>query len=718
MADPAAPQQKVIPRETPEPDEARRKLVSSWQSRVKAAEAYWADDFKRMRKDMEFAKLGADGEWKRSKNYVANILQRHIDQRVASLYAKNPKAFIKRRNRLDFEIWDGNVQTLQAAQSLLTINPADPNAIALLQDVTQGLQRRTMLDKIGRSLELLFNYFVEESQPTFKRQAKQGVRRALVTGIAYCELDFQRLLEKRLEITTQIEDASARLSRIEAMTADVADGITQQEDAEAEQLRLMIRDLQQQDKIVVREGLVFDWAKSMDIILDPATVQIDGWVGTRWLSRRFRLTPKQIKETFKVDVTKGSHQSQDGADFSGATEPVNTQDGNTANAGRQAGGAQGELPCHKIWDKDTGQVFWIAEGWSDFLKEPAAPDVQVEQFFPVFPLQFHPVEDDQENERDTRVYGLSEIELLRDMQSEYNRSRQGLREHRVANLPGYAAPKGLLDDADRAMLQMHPPNALVELNALLPGQKVEDVLQALPKIPIDPAVYEVSSVFDDVQRTSGGQEANFGGTSKSTATEVSVAEGSKQTASSSNVDDLDDFLTAIARGSGQILLLNMSREQVSKIVGVGAVWPEFTAQEVAEEVFLEVRAGSSGRPNKQIEIANFERIAPFLLQIPGIPPQWIAEQAVRRLDDNIDLEEAFLSGLPSIVALNAAQNAADAANAGAAPQSGAAGRGAAAGQPNDPNAQGAQGAQNAPNPQEAAPGPQPAFPTGPAGPGG
>ena len=56
-----------------------------------------------------------------------------------------------------------------------------------------------------------------------------------------------------------------------------------------------------------------------------------------------------------------------------------------------------------------------------------------------------------------------------------------------------------------------------------------------------------------------------------------------------------------------------------------------------EEVYLESEAGSTGKPNRAAELANIERIMPFLLQIPGIDPKWLAKELLKRLDDNLDL---------------------------------------------------------------------------------
>lgn len=94
-----------------------------------------------------------------------------------------------------------------------------------------------------------------------------------------------------------------------------------------------------------------------------------------------------------------------------------------------------------------------------------------------------------------------------------------------------------------------------------------------------------------------------------------------------------------------------------------------------------------GRPNAAQEVANAQRLYPLLIQLPGIDPEFLAKDLLRRLDDRLDLTQAFKTSLPSIVAMNGMAQ-------GSAP---GAGMGPGAGQ-------GPQGPQNAPAPGGPAPG--------------
>jgi hypothetical protein len=289
------------------------------------------------------------------------------------------------------------------------------------------------------------------------------------------------------------------------------------------------------------------------------------------------------------------------------------------------------------------------------------------------------------------------------MQLELNRARQGLREHRRANRPKTAVAAGLLEEQDLEKLRTHPANALLELNALAPGQKIDDVLQVIHMPPIDAAVYDTGPVFEDVLRVLGSDQADQGTTSSATATEVSVAQFSQNTDITSTVDDINDVMTEMATAGSQILILNVSQETVAKVVGPGAVWPMLDKQTVAENVWLEVDVGANGPPSRQEDVQVLTQLVPLLQRIPGISPEWLARQLIRRMGDNLDLGEAFAEGVPSMEALNQLMSQPPAPPGEPPPGDGGDGPpdGAGKGPPRppgpaqDPNAQGPAGATNA-----------------------
>lgn len=661
-----------VQREEPETDEATLALITQWQGRIEKAKGHWDKAFKRMTDDMKFA---SGDQWltPESDNYKANIVQRHIQQRVAALYAKNPKAVVKRRKRLDFALWDGSMKQLEVIQMMMQQAiqlgaEMPPGLSEKLADIAQGTQSRMMLEKVAQTLEVIFAYVQDSQFPPHKISLKQLVRRTLVCGFGWGKVGYQRTAGKRPDDVARITGLTEQLAKLERLLADAADHELTEEQAEYAELTLMLEKLKTEPEAIVHEGLVFDFPDSRNIIVDPCCKHLRTFTGAKWVAEEFTLSKQDVIEIYKVDVGSAS------SDYS--------REGILESDGKED---RGVVTVWEIYDKTTGQTLTIAKGYKGWLRAPAEPVIKLKRFWPWFGLAFNELEADGDN---VSVYPISDVSLIRPMQKEYNRAREGLRRHRVANSPKIATAQGALSETDIDALQSADPLGVtvIQLQGLQPGADPKTLLAPIQMPPIDPAKYDTEMIFADVQRVSGSQEANLGGTAGGTATESSIAESSRMSSMASNVDDLDDFLTELYRACGEMLLREMSPEKAKEIAGQGAVWPDLTAQEIADELSLEVKAGSSGRPNKAAEIANFEKLMPVLIQIPGISPDWLAREAIKRLDDSMDPTDAIIGDIPSIVAMNAMKMQEFTAGQQGGPK-GAPGS-------DDPNAQGPQGANN------------------------
>lgn len=661
----------MVEREKPKPDPAREALVKEWMERIKAAKKHWAPEFKRMKANAEFAR---GKQWKNpdkdDDRYIANITLRHINQRVASIYAKNPRVQAERRPKLFYAAWDGTPEMMMAAAN--TLNPApvmpgqmppptlDPDtAMQVLKDYQDGRAKRTLYNRLGKTLEHVAQYSLDEPIPKFKTQAKQLVRRVETCGVGYIKLGYQRHMGQSPDIAAKIKDASDRLAQLEHLLMGVAEGEYGPESAQAAELKLNLAALQQAPEIVLREGMIFSFPKAWNIIPDTGTVQLKGFVGSRWIAEEYIFTTEQVERIYKVDV-KQSYTA-----YSPEKPKESGQD------------AKEKFCCvYEVYDL-VGQVkFTLCDGWTDFIVEPGEPEIYLEQFHPYYVLSFNDVEDED------CIYPPAGVDLIRPMQVERNRAREGLRVHRQANRPAYMSPKDAFEEETKVKLGTHADHELIE-HQLGKDADMSKLIQPKPTVPIDEALYSTQHLDQDALLVTGSQSATLGPTSGATATEVGVAETNRGTDLSSNTDDLDEFLTDVMRGVGQILLLNMSEETVKKIAGDGAVWPTFNRQAVAEELCLQIKAGSSGRPNKQARLTAIEKTIPFVMQTPGFKPRKVAELLLDQIDETLEVEDFFEEGAPSIAAMNNVKEATQ----GYSPT---------------PAAQGPQGAMNAPAPTESA----------------
>lgn len=669
----------LIDNDAPEVDSATAALVQKWLGRVEAAKTYFEPKFKRIREDMQVACYGADDAWLAGDNYTVPIVQRHINRAVATLYAKNPRAVAERRKRLMFKVWDGRLESVQQAMQMPFDVVQDPITGAVTQQMNPVLKEimevreyNDLTDRVGRTLEAMWSYYASEQSPSFKKQMKQLVRRAKVCGIGYLWLDFQRALEPKPDVMKQLTDVTDRITTLERLAGEAAAGEIDESSAEMAQLRALEADLQAESEVIVREGLVFDFPRFDEILVDPATRHLNGFIGAQWIDRTWDMHPEEVEEVYKVKL---------GRNFKAYTEKDNQR---ASAESRDTPDKDGMARVHRIYHKRDQTAFTLIEGYLGFIEPVASPKIKLERFWPVFTLTFNEVEHNEE------IYPPSDVRQMKHAQQEYNRARQGLREHRMANRPAYITSVGKLSTEDKEKLANHPANAILELTAIQVGEKAADLLQPMKTVPIDPAVYDVGGAMQDVLLSAGSQEANLGPTGDSTATESSIAENGRTIEASSNVDDLDEFLSEVAQSAGEVMLLNLSPETVTKIAGPGAVWPQVDRQTIAESISLQIKAGSSGRPNAAAELAKMERFMPYAIQIPGINPTPLVRKFADLLD--LDVEDLVIEGVPSITAQNAL-----------------AGKPAAA--PSDaPGDQGGQGGDNAAKPGETAPGAQPAYP--------
>lgn len=627
----------------------RKTLVAKIISDVTyARDVYYKDDFNQMRDDMQFAYDGADPEWLDSTDprYVANIVQRHIQQKTASLYAKNPVATAKRKPRMDFAIWDEDMTSIIQAFQILQSGAYDLNAISLLQDYQQGTTHRQMVNKIARTLEIIYGYYQDAQNPSFKSEMKQLVRRVVTCGVGYVKLGYQRINGKSPDTARILYDYDRRLKTLQRLISDSKDNTGYDYSADIEQTKLLIQQLHTDPEILLKEGLIFNFPMSTAIIPDTRTTNLIGFKNSEWVAEEYHFTGDEIKEIWQKDVTMGGGKSYiQRTDTNQFWIGLVDQDGNKVRKPENEG-----CSVYRVWEVyniKTGLVYTVAEGYCDFLEEPHAPEIESNSFYPYEPLIFNNIESS------TKLFPRSDVFLIRDQQREINRQREGLRNHRIANRPKYIAPRGALEDDDKERLESHKDSSIIEINNLKIGQNSAEIIQPMKMAGVDPNLYDVQQSYDDMLRVIGTQEANLGGTSNSTATEASIGASSAASSADSNRDDLDMCLSNIARVSGEILFAELDAETAKKIAGPGAVWPVLTREERSNEIFLDIQAGSSGKPNQALQIANFERLTPLFLQMPDLNKTRLLKEGVMRLGDNLDVNEFIQTGAPSIQALNA-----------------------------------------------------------------
>lgn len=631
--------------------EPRKKEVARLCAAVKSDLEYWDYAFKRMREWRAFARgrqwpsMTKEEMSDPDRLYTVNITQRHIHQRTSHIYAKNPRFTFKKAQRLENQFWDGTAGQVAIAQEILQQDQNDPAAGAILHEAASYAARSQMLEKQGKTLSILYEYQIREQNPPTKKMMKKQVKAALTCGVAYFKQTFQRAMDVSPDGHQAINDMSGRLAEIERLAADLQDDQINEHDAEMEQLRAQIEAIEQEEQVIVHEGLALDYPDSVNIIPDQNLTYLPGFVGCTRVTEQYCLTPDQVKKIYKVDVANQATEYLDREDLVDRKGDVGIVERKTVRV-------------WEVWDIATGLICTICDGYNDYLVEPHAPITYTDRFWPWFVLAPNALDDESD------PFPPSDVELIQCQQMEINRSGESLRQHRWAARPRWVTGQAL-PDSDKAVMESAGAHSISVLKSMTPEMKVQDKFQPFPAAPIDQNLYNTGPAFQDILRAAGTQEANLGGMSGATATESSIAHASQQSVEASATDEMDDTLTEMARAGGQILLAEMSLPQVQQIVGIGAVWPEMSREEISKEINLEVVAGSSGLPNQAHEVQVLERILPLMFQLPGISHEFLVKRTLRALDDKQNFEDAIDLTALSIMMLNGQMQAS--ANRGASP---------------------------------------------------
>lgn len=707
---------QVQPREKPDVAPSRSAEVRRWIdmcTRVHSACERGA--FKDMRYWMDYAYYGAKEETARSDDpYIAHLIHRQMEITRSSIYARNPRVQVRRRKQLDFAVWDGSPATLeqalavrQNAQMLATGAPdpetgqpitPDPLSLAQLQaelaiaeqviaDVESAVLKKRQLDQFAKTLETLIEYYISEQRPRFKSTMKRCLRSAQQSGVGWLQLGLKRVMQPSMYDADQnrLGDMEPPMHLARALAEKLEAGDIDRDSPEAEMLGVASRRVMEAEEIVTWEGPTITYRQPWSVLVDPACHDLQTLAGAEFVFLRELLTSDQIFARFGVRLRSGECSTYSRVLYSSENERI--EDPRTL------------IPVFTVWHAPTRTQFSIAEGYEDYLDAPRAPDVEIDRFFPFFALIFNSCEHHK------HLYPRSDVAHMIPMQQEHNDRRERERRLRHASVPRWGAPPNAFDENEKRLLaHANSISTVIELKGLgAPGVKPSDLLFPIPLPEYNPQLYETSTIESDFMRTKGVQPAVMGASSGDTATEAAIAEQARGVTDAEKVDELDDFLTDIANGMAQVILKEVDAGMVLRIVGPGHVWPDQRSRvEIAAELDVRIKAGSSGRPNRAAEIAHFERMWPATQMLPGVLPI-VQRKWAELFDEDVDPDEAFVAGIPSITALarmssQDSQPVAD-AEADMEPET------------NVPDLQGPQGNANEERAVEAAPLGQPAFPT-------
>jgi hypothetical protein len=583
-------------RQVPEPD---KKLAKEWQTRIDAA-------LKRVKKKF-------DG-FERNRALLAGRVDKNSDELVrANLHFANMAAMLPQVYAKDPEF---------AAKPTEAVDPEQLQAVKRFATTVELLLRK----KVVKDGEL-------------KARSKALLRSGFTTSVGWLKASWQEKKGQDTLILNRLKDTQDNIDHVKRLLAETNDpSVKADRQTKLSELEQAVKGLQTPQEVTVSKGIALDFVMSEDIVIIDASVRAIGdYKRAAAMAHRVWMTPEQYKETFGYDCKKGKSYTEQ----------------NGAMASTDSSDKQATLLCvWEIWSQADNRIFYVCDGEDGFCREPVSPDWTGKRWYPFFLVAW--------NEVDGSFYPLSDIELTEKLVKEYNEQREDFVRDRRECLPINIARKGgSLTDDDLTRIKNRQGGDLIMVEGV-GGQPVSNDIWSGQLGSIDPKNYDTTATRYDMERILGGSDTTTGSITKAkTLGEAQMLSQAVQSRNGDRRDTLEDMLNELGPFCVEVMLRKFSPEEVQKIAGPAAVWPSLAIEDIFDMVTIEVRGGSTGKPDKAMEQETWSKLLPIIneavAKIAELRTQGqvamsdavieLVRETLRRFDERIDIEQ-FLPQMP------------------------------------------------------------------------
>lgn len=579
-------------------------LLEKWQERIKPA----LDTQRERVKDFERNREYARGEQHRDssgKLVRTNLIYANQSTIVPHIYAKNPE---------------------------IAVSPSKAVTPARYQQVK----------KFAQTMEVVLQrMFVLDTQ--LKKRMRGALYSVMDTGDGWLKMIYQRDYPSDPLLKQRIHDSQDNLARIERLINETREVDSSKDlEAQRDELKVMLDAMQKQVEVVVSEGLVIDRILTDDIlVLDRTLIDFDAYVQADAIDHMVWMTKDEY-----VEITGRPLPENNGPNIYHERKHHDDKRNTGSSAGvKKPGGI--ELVCvHEVWHLRTNTVYTFADGAKEWAREPYQPERMGERWYPFFRLGW--------NLQDGTHEAIPDVTLQRDLQDEYNASRTQWKAAREGSKPlRIIRGNGSLTEQDVKNIQNAKADEYVVVDGRADTPLSNDIAQ-LDSYAVDMAVYDTNPIRGDMELVAGRGDAAAGGVVEAkTATEAEIQQAGLMSRSEYRRDVTEDLITEMATCAAQMLLQEMTVPQIQFIAGQDAVWPQMAKMEVFALINIEVRAGSTGKPNQQKEREQWTQLHPMLaqtiqqifelrmmgnFQLAEVLSKLLKE-TLRRFDERLDLEE-------------------------------------------------------------------------------
>lgn len=514
-------------------------------------------------------------------------------------------------------------------------------------------QRYDVWKQFGKTGELVLNSQFAPGQANLKKRAKQCVRAADTCGIGWLKVVYQRDIETDPVVLNRIKDVQDNIQRLDRLIMQTDENNPDEEmdsaslpEARKEELKQQLMALQEQVEVVRSEGIVMSVRPSEHVIFSGEVRFAEDIGEAEWICDEIYMEEELATDRFGTLPKKATRFERAQSYIEGTTKDADSA--TAVSAGNQRGRLgddTAKVVCvQEVWRLCDNRIYTLIVGFNGFLKPPYTPKAVGERFHGLFPLYFDP--------QDGIPIPLALTSQLRELQDEHNTARTTFREHRERSVP-FNVAHGQLNSKDVSALTNPGFMETIVLQSIPDGQRLSDYFTSVQHPPIDPAVYDTSHVRQDWEQITRRGDAARGTVAKpKTAKEAEILQANLAVDTNERADVVEDWIQEVSQYVFEICLSEMSMPMVQRIAGEDAVWPQMGKKDIFDMVQLEIRAGSTGKPDAAQDLDRWTKVLPEIRQTLQVVTELkangneelaetyveLTRETLRRFDERIDLD--------------------------------------------------------------------------------
>lgn len=593
-------------------EEGREKKITPEQEEKQVAKFFRQHDQARkfdenFRKQVAIDRRYAAGTSDLSWAVTTNLIGAFIDILVALLYARDPDVSVTKSPQVDDS------------------------------DTAQQ-------DAFARTLQIVISHLWTKGK--LKKAARKDVRSVLSNSEGWLKCLMMTEKVPNAETETALNDAKElheRLLAQQKLLEDPDEKDPEIREAEILEQEALIEDLEEKLELSVNKMFTIDFIKTENMQVSTDVESISDYLDANWCANEMYVDREEALTMFP-DLTaedlkpaKKYYQSQPKELTTRDIDNVLPQGMLTAESAQAftTNNSEAEsLPFLRIverWSRTDRQIRTVIDGVKKWAKQPFEPAYASSRFYPYFYVSFYEV--------DGQRHAQSLSWRLYKLQDEYSATRSNFRITRERSISGVLFNASQLDDEQARKIQESKLQEYVGLKPADPDTPLANLFAAKPVPSVDPRLFDVTMILNDMERISGVQEALSAAISgpgnPKTATEANIQQSGTQARTTSDRDCIEWMLTDMAQYTAELSLQALTVTEVKRIAGQKAFWlgPDPTAQPPQKGMSIEdlltlvtvsITAGTTGKPKTQTDQQAWATILPLIRQLIGEIEQAIA----------------------------------------------------------------------------------------------